>query len=259
MAIEYERLVWAQDLSKEFSYDYWNDSQQEAAKAFNISDGNYEKVLAHLVENGVLSHVNEITRRIKLQGAGLDLGAGICWLEPILFSRFPAIQKIHCVEFSRHRLFDLAPRYLNHHAVAREKCVLCLGTFSDIKLEDHSLDFVVTCQSLHHAKDPAAVLAEIRRLLKRGGLFVALAEHFRGPFDVLVKYAKHCALYGAKADYRRKRGRLFLSAEELFFDPVKGDTHFDEGQMYRTIRTQQFKIVSALKARKRLSIICRAI
>jgi SAM-dependent methyltransferase len=55
---------------------------------------------------------------------------------------------------------------------------------TSIPFEDESFDTVAVAGSLHHLADPASVLSEMRRVLRRGGRFVlgeGLRDHLTGP------------------------------------------------------------------------------
>ncbi len=52
-----------------------------------------------------------------------------------------------------------------------------------LPLEDAAFDMVLLLQVLEHVPDPAAVLAELHRVLKPGGLLFVLSEPLRYPTD----------------------------------------------------------------------------
>ena len=58
---------------------------------------------------------------------------------------------------------------------------LRLGEMTHLPLPDNTADCAVLAMVLHHAADPAAVLAEIRRILVPGGMLLMadLARHER--------------------------------------------------------------------------------
>jgi ubiquinone/menaquinone biosynthesis C-methylase UbiE len=97
----------------------------------------------------------------------LDLGAGDGWLLPIL---------------ADYGLHYLGLDVLYHDDMT---AVLPLGSFlkadlNDPPLKDSSLDLVITSASLHHAYDLSSAMRHIARLLKTGGLFLAISEPTKG-------------------------------------------------------------------------------
>jgi SAM-dependent methyltransferase len=124
-----------------------------------------------------------------LAGVGADLAAGQLWAEPRLL-RSGAVERIYAVEFSRHRLLEIGPRVLDHYGVPEGSVVLAWGSFYDLGLPDDSIDFVFMSQAFHHAARPEALLREIRRVLKPGGIVVIVGEHVVHARDYGVHYAK---------------------------------------------------------------------
>jgi SAM-dependent methyltransferase len=78
--------------------------------------------------------------------------------------------------------------------------VLVYGSFYELRLPDASLDFAFMSQALHHADRPDALLGELRRVLRPGGVAIVIGEH--------VLSARHYAIYAAKAAAWLLPGRL---------------------------------------------------
>jgi len=252
--MDYRRETWGttEALARVPTAGYWNDRDMERSKCFDVSEGNYEKISEGLESSGILSAVEKVSQKLTLHGKGIDLGAGICWLEPVLLARFPQIEKVYCLEFSHHRIFELAPLYLEHCAVDSDKCVLCLGSFYDLKLPDHSLDFVILAQALHHAQDPLALLREAKRVLKKGGHFIALVEHYSSFPYVVRRYYSHFTQYLKSNSYRREKP-LLLHYTELVRSLEKGDIHYLETDYYKFMRRAGFKVLWSCKDKGRLN------
>jgi ubiquinone/menaquinone biosynthesis C-methylase UbiE len=115
-----------------------------------------------------------------LKGTGIDLGAGNLWAVPHLLA-LGGIERLYCLEYSKHRLFKLGPELLQHYGVPPERVVLVLGDIHHIQLPDGSLDFVFMSAAFHHSDNPSQLLAEIRRVLKPSGFVVLIGEHITEP------------------------------------------------------------------------------
>jgi len=219
---------------------YWNDETQDKGTHWDVLDGNFGKMEAYLREKGLLRQLEESVRRLQskfnreLHGTGADLAAGTLWAVPHLL-RLGKVEKIYCVEYSRHRLFKIGPKVLEHYGVPKDKVILVLGSFYNLKLPDKSLDFVFMSAALHHADDPNALLSEVRRVLKPEGVAIVIREHISEA--TLKAYVKHILRFfvsrAPSGIQKRLFGRTFhetklipKSSSELFPpDPVLGD-HF---------------------------------
>lgn len=221
---------------------YWNDVETEADKPWNVADGDFAKLERYLAQVGLPADLRVCLEAVgrPLGERGIDLAAGTLWAAPALLAAGP-VQRLYCLEFSRHRLLELGPRMLEHYGVAPERVVLAYGSFYDLHLDDDELDFAFLSQAFHHADRPDALLAELRRVLRPGGAAILVGEHVIRPRDY--------AVYGARAlaslAPQRVRERLFAepvevrrtlrpSARDLFpTDPVLGDHAYDPADYAR--------------------------
>jgi SAM-dependent methyltransferase len=112
---------------------------------------------------------------IEPGGIGIDVAAGMLWMLPVLFGAL-SIERMICVEYSKHRLLKLGPKVIEHYGLPADKITLALGSFYDIRLPAESVDFAILCQAFHHANDPAALLGQVRKVLKPGGVVIVLGE-----------------------------------------------------------------------------------
>ena len=130
---------------------------------------------------------------------------------------------------------------LAHYAVPADRVVLCLGSFYELRLPAGSLDFVLLSQAFHHADQPAALLAEIRRVLKPRGVAIIIGEHIVPSMPML--YARHlpraiaarllpAALQTRLLGRALARKPVLASPRRLLApDPVTGD-HFYRPKEY---------------------------
>lgn len=246
---EYEFQEWITTLEIKRSkyFEYWSDEEQEKSKEWYILDGNFEKMETYLKKSGLLHQLAESIKRLRsrfnreLHGIGADLASGNLWAVPHLL-RLGKVRKIYCVEYSRHRLLKIGPKVLEHYGVPKDKVVLALGSFYKLKLPDSSLDFVFMSAAFHHADDPVAILAEIRRVLKPEGVVIIIGEHVT---EVTLKaYIKHVLRFFISrlvpSDIQNRLFRknfhdtkLIPKPNELFPpDPISGD-HYYTYRQYR--------------------------
>jgi ubiquinone/menaquinone biosynthesis C-methylase UbiE len=108
-----------------------------------------------------------------LAGVGIELGAGLGVLSATVASQ----RSVHgvlaleiCPNFVDLVIPVVAAQVLGDRA---RHVVPVLGSFVNLEVADGSLDFAVEIDSLHHADDLDAVLAEAARVLKPGGCLVA--------------------------------------------------------------------------------------
>ena len=177
-------------------FDYWNDEKLEQKKAFYLQDGDFLKMENYLQKSCFLENLKKCIRALKtdfkreLEGTGIDLAAGTLWAVPHLLS-LEKVDKLYCLEYSKHRLFKIGPKVLEHYNVPLEKVVLVYGNFYDLKLENNSLDFVFLSAAFHHANRSDKLLSEIRRVLKPKGIVIIIGEHIINYHEVYKAYFKH--------------------------------------------------------------------
>jgi SAM-dependent methyltransferase len=242
-----ERWISEEDVSQlEYSV-YWNDERGERDKPFDVLDDDFSKLERYLGEVGLVNDLTDCLNSLStpLAGRGIDLAAGTLWAAPILLSA-GAVERLYCLEYSRHRLLSIGPHVLEHYQVSPHRVVLVYGSFYELQLEGGSLDFAFLSQAFHHADRPAALLTELRRVLRPGGTVIIVGEHILRARD----YALYLARAGAsialpKSLQRRLLGheldvRLSLrpSARDVMpTDSVLGD-HAYSSDEYRKLFTQ---------------------
>ena len=181
---DWEVQYWVQDEEvKDISYsDYWTDEENEKQKPFYVLDDNFSKAEEYLKSTGLARDFKNCLKVLKnnfgknLEGVGMDLAAGNLWAVPLILDS-GNIDKLYCLEYSRHRLLKIGPRFLEHYNVPKDKIVLVHGNFYELRLPDHSLDFLILVQAFHHSHQPENLLAEMKRVLKPDGIILMIGEH----------------------------------------------------------------------------------
>jgi ubiquinone/menaquinone biosynthesis C-methylase UbiE len=105
---------------------------------------------------------------ISPEAVVLDIGCGTGEFEKLILSKHPK-QQITGV--------DISPKMLE---IARRKCqaypnvVFRAASASALPFSDHSFDVIVSASAFHYFDAPEAVLDEMRRILRPGGVLVIL-------------------------------------------------------------------------------------
>lgn len=243
----FETRIWTQAPEPDdVQFAYWNDEQVESTKAWNVTGGEgFPGQERHLTDSGLLVLLHEALEIARdgsdhLGRVGADLACGTAWAVPHLLQD-PTVQRIYCVEYSRHRLFKLAPIVLAHYGVQPDRVTLCLGSFYELHLDDASLDFVILAEALHHADDPRRLLREVRRVLRPDGTVIIIGEHIVPSIPIL--YAGHTVRWFVSrtvpgALQRKLRGKtvtpppaLWASVKTLLAPhPVMGDHYYTDSE-----------------------------
>ena len=248
-ALRYRYEEWLSPAETLEYADYWNDEDEEAQKPFWVLYGDFQKLERYVVRTGHLRQLNDVLATVRrrlgreLQGAGCDLGAGALWAEPHLL-RAGAVEKIYCVEYSRHRLLKLGPRVLEHYGVPVDKVTLVLGDLHHLRLADATLDFVFMCAAFYSANEPQQLLEEFRRVLKPGGLGLIIGEHecdLRARHYVRQPLKWMAATFVPRRVQRRILGRtidatyLLPRQQNLLVTDVELGDHYYTERQYRAL------------------------
>ena len=116
-----------------------------------------------------MEYVNKFLLRHKLQGIGLEVGAG-CGAFSSVIAHIPEVHKVYGVEICEPIVRDLMPT-VGRFVLGDDlhKLIGVVGEFDNLELEDSSVDFVFDFFSLHHSGNLKRTFAEIYRILKPGG------------------------------------------------------------------------------------------
>lgn len=237
------------------TFEYWNDRQVEKAKVFDVTDGNYEK----LEDN---EHLTQIFRQLQdliqaesvtlESSAILSLACGTCWLEGRAFNKENI--SLIAVDFSRHRIHEIAPKTLEWYGMCSNNVTLVHGSILDLKIAAETQDVVLLSQAFHHTNEPIALLREIRRVLRADGVVIIVGEHFYSKAVRAKRSLKHLIKYVFNFDgtYRRLHS-LFPDYQTLFprcFQ--KGDMHYPMVEYDAMFSGMGFKYVRYMNKEKTL-------
>lgn len=256
--IVYQVETWLTDqqiASVDYS-DYWNDESFEVSKEFYVLNGNFAKMEDYLAKTGLASDltsaVSVITSKFRrqLNGVGIDLAAGNLWAVPFLFNLGGKIDRLYCLELSRHRLFKLGPVVLQHYGIPQDRVVLALGSFYELHVEDESMDFVLLAQAFHHADAPDRLLKEIWRVLKPKGIVIIIGEHLLRTTAWLARDIskfiisqlmpeRFQRLFFGKV-FKKSKLRLLFSGP-LKPDPILGDHYYTSWQYAQMFNRNGFE------------------
>jgi SAM-dependent methyltransferase len=229
--------------------EYWNDVEAERDKPWNVEGRDFGRLERYLDDVGLPADLQACLQALgrPLGPRGIDLAAGTLWATPRLLAA-GTVERLYCLEFSRHRLLELGPRMLEHYGIDPERVVLAYGSFYSLALPDDTLDFALLSQALHHADRPRALLDELRRVLRPGGAAIVIGEHVVRPLDYAVYGARVLAslapprlqqrLLGAPVQVRRT---LRPRARDVSpTDPVLGDHVYDGAEYARMFEDAGF-------------------
>lgn len=111
----------------------------------------------------------------------LELGSGTCVLAALV-AQLDCVESVVCTDISRRRMEESLRSTLQIVRTDPSKFDYAELDFNKpFPIEDSSLDLVVCDAALHHARSMWFTLAEVNRVLKPGGLFVAQRERFLAP------------------------------------------------------------------------------
>ena len=148
--------------------------------------------------------------KIPFAGTAIDLGSGVGTVATIV-SRLPEVEKVYAVEYAEQFVLKSMPAVFKHFKADEAKIVRVVGDFNKFQLPDASVSLIVEVDSLHHAEDLDLTLKECWRVLKPGGVLLAVD---RAWLDSLTQ-----ADLDAKLDveYSTARKALWgMSADKVF-------------------------------------------
>jgi ubiquinone/menaquinone biosynthesis C-methylase UbiE len=107
-----------------------------------------------------------------IHGKGIDLGGGVGCISSTLAKK-NNVEKIYCVELVEDAVKLCQPIVKQEILKERKhKVISVIGDFDNLELENSSLDFAVSWDSMHHSNDLVKTLKECKRVLKKNGAMI---------------------------------------------------------------------------------------
>ena len=99
---------------------YWNDKEVETRKMWSIPNNDFSAFEEYYDKKFLFEQLKFILNKneIDLNNSTIaSLASGTCALEAHILKKYPEIKKMYCVEFSKHRIEEIAPRLLDHYKI----------------------------------------------------------------------------------------------------------------------------------------------
>jgi len=140
---------------------YWRDMAPQVERPWRETKGHLARAFQHLFIDGMKPH-----------GRVLEVDGGMGWASSLVKAANPAIE-MTATDLSPSGL-RLSERVVADIGAAVDRYLAC--DMERLPFEDGYFDFVFGIAMLHHASHLSAVLAEVRRVLKPGGVFFDMDE-----------------------------------------------------------------------------------
>ena len=243
--IENDTLIETTDYSK----NYWNDKSIEKNKVFNIEDG-FEKLDNSKKIQNLFYQLNDICSKSSIDPNNkkiLSIASGTCWMESKWLSKSKPLS-LTAVEFSKHRIFDLAPKTFKKYKFNYDINLINSNIF-DLDVNVHKdYDIVLMCQAFHHIDEPLRLLRMLRDICKPNAKIIIMGEHYYSWRQYLYGSFKHFIKLILNYKGYRKDHYLFPAYSEIFqssviTDDPKGDIHYSKNEYkYLFKKSGPFKI-----------------
>ncbi len=202
---------WLKDdeLKNIYTSNLWNDEEIERKKQWWILENDFNKLWKYL--KSIKLYQDYIVSEKKIQNLIgnnsiiVDLAAGIGWTSALL-SKMDKVDKVHCIEISKHRLDLLFPKAVEMFDGKPKKLKRYIGSFYSTKFENEIADVVFMSQAFHHANEPSKLLKESYRILKKDGVIIMIGEPAKNLFKIFKRFI----------DFIIKNKKITLNFKELF-------------------------------------------
>lgn len=111
----------------------------------------------------------------KLSGTVLEIGAGSGWCSSLLSKR-KEIDQLYVLDYDQYSVEELFPLVAKNLDADQEKMTGVIGSYNKMKLDDNSIDYIISIGAIHHSENLDATYRECHRVLKPGGVLIAV-EH----------------------------------------------------------------------------------
>lgn len=204
------------------SFEYWNNTELEQDKVFSSS----KKLLDDTQHNIFIEELNKIiSNSTSPRQSLLSIGCGVFWIESNILKKFPTIKRAIGVDFSKHRIHQLAPQYIRELSVIDRRIDLYEGDIFDLEIEE-KFDIIYLSKAFHHVHSPMMLLSKLREYLNAGGIIVISGEHLLSKRDYLKRLFVHLVKFLLRNDYRWKTSLLPEYSMLFPHSFEKGDFHY---------------------------------
>ena len=144
-------------------------AQDASSKGFRTIIDEYVYIDSEYVEKTF----NIIPKSLELiHGIGVDLGGGVGCISSTLAKR-DSVEKIYCIEVVEDVVKLCQPIVKKEILKEKDdKVISVVGDFDNLQLEDNSIDFAVSWDSMHHSINPVKTFKECKRVLKKDGILI---------------------------------------------------------------------------------------
>jgi SAM-dependent methyltransferase len=223
----------AQELANSYTYDYWNDIEEEKKKEWYVQSDEDTRVAEYLHSSGLLEEFGIAAKALGadgMEGTVLDVAAGVCWTSALL-SKYN-FKQIEALDFSKHRL-EIAPQVCRIMDADLNKIRRIFGSFYNIKRDDAYYDLIFVSQAFHHADNPIRLLAEMDRALRKGGKICLIGEHLISTFQTFKSMTR----------FALKNKKISFNSHELFArDDLLGDHYYKLDDYYFMFQSCGYKV-----------------
>jgi SAM-dependent methyltransferase len=142
-------------------------------KIENLKDVHGETIRDYPAYAEIIQHLNRLFPRQRQNLLSADLGSGT-GVGACLLSKLKIIKEVLAVEYSEGFVTDIMPMTFSLFGAKTNKIKTIVGDFNNLQLPDGQLDLILELGAFHHSENLALTLAESYRVLKKGGLLVAV-------------------------------------------------------------------------------------
>ena len=164
--------IWTRNLNQISSQEYEGNkilAQETSLKGYDAIINEYVYIDTN--------HVEQTFKLIpdawdSIYGIGIDLGGGVGCISSTLAKK-KSVNKIFCVEIVEEVVKLCQPIVKKTILKNNEnKVISVVGDYNHLELNDNSLDFAVSWDSMHHSSNLTITLKECKRVLKKNGCLI---------------------------------------------------------------------------------------
>lgn len=144
----------------------------------------------------------------KLSGTVLEIGAGSGWCSSLLSKR-NEIDQLYVLDYDKYSVEELFPLVAKNLGADQNKMTGVVGSYNKMKLEDNSVDVIISIGAIHHSENLQATYEECYRVLKPGGYLVAVEHCHPNSYSIKEEESENEALIDSK------RAKQLYGSEEL--------------------------------------------